>query len=144
MTTTRVTQRIQAPVDQVFRAIAEPARFCEIQPHITNVEFLSEEQTGVGTRFRETRDMDGRVATTELEITEWVDNERVRLVSDQGGTVWDSLFTVREAAGETELELVMEARAHKLAARLINPFIKGMIAKAIRKDFDQIKEYCER
>ncbi len=39
--------------------------------------------------------------------------------------------------------LIMDARAHSLLPRLMNPLIKGMIQKAIEKDMDTVKAYCE-
>jgi uncharacterized protein YndB with AHSA1/START domain len=79
------TRSIAAPVARVFETVAHIDRFQEAIPHITNVEFLTETHSGVGTRFRETRLMRGREASTELEVTEYVPDERVRLVSDAGG-----------------------------------------------------------
>ena len=46
------------------------------------------------TRFRETRVMKGREASTVLEVTEYESPRRIRLVSDEGGTIWDTVFTV--------------------------------------------------
>lgn len=70
--------------------------------------------------------------------------EEVRLVSDQGGTIWDTVFTTRPMGeGVVELEMVMDARAYKLPAKLLNPLIKGFIRKAIEKDLDAVKAHCE-
>ena len=88
--------------------------------------------------------MNGKKATTELEVTEFVENDRVRMVADSHGTVWDSLFTVKSAGESTDLELTMDARAHKLLPKLMNLLIKGMIQKAVEKDMDAVKTYCER
>ncbi len=113
-------------------------------PNIVSVSFLTEQHKGVGTRFRETRLMGKRKASTELEVTEYVENERIRLVSDQGGTIWDTVFTVQPApAGGVELKMVMDANAYKLAAKFFNPLIKGVIRKFIEKDMDGVKAHCE-
>jgi len=61
---------IKAPIELVFSRISDVHRFAEVSEDILEIEFLSEKTHGVGTRFRETRDMNGRRATTELEITE--------------------------------------------------------------------------
>ncbi len=113
-------------------------------PHIVNVEFLTEQRKGVGTRFRETRLMGKRKGSAELEVTEYVENERTRLVSDQGGTIWDTVFTVQPAAEGVELKMVMDANAYKLLAKLLNPLIKWMIRKFIEQDMDAVKSYCEQ
>lgn len=143
MAQTSVDRTIDAPVEQVFDTVAHIDRYAKAIPHITEVEFLTEQHEGVGTRFAETRVMRGRQATTTLEVTEYVENERVRLVADEGGTVWDTLFTFREAGSGTKLEMVMDARPHSLLARIVNPLTKGIIRKAIEGDMDAVKAYCE-
>ena len=93
-TNVTVTRRIDAPADVVFRAVAHIEQFSQAVPGILRVEFLSDVKSGVGARFRETRMMMGREASTELEVTEYVENERVRIVSEAGGALWDTVFTV--------------------------------------------------
>lgn len=135
---------INAPVDVVFKTVADISNFSKAIPHIVKVEMLSDVASGVGTRFRETRNMNGREASTELEVTEYEENDRVRLVCDTHGTVWDSVFTVKEMNGQTELKLVMDAKAYKMMSKFMNPLMKRMIQKALEKDMDAVKIYCER
>ena len=139
-----VQRTIEAPIDRVFRTVAHIEQLQQALPHIVRVELLSEVKTGVGTRFRETRLMKGREDTTELEVTEYVENERVRMVADSHGTVWDTVFAVTASEGVTTLTTTMDARPHKLLPRLVTPLIKGMIRKAVENDMDLIKELCER
>lgn len=134
---------INAPKELVFRTVSDISSFSEAVPDIVEVEFLTKQQSGAGTRFRETREMRGKKATTELEVTEFVENEHVRLVSEAGGTVWDSVFRVMDKNGNTELTLQMEARPKNIIARMMNVFIKGMISKALDKDMAAVKNYCE-
>lgn len=143
MTQTTVITKINASVEKVFSVIADCSQFSKAVPHIIKVEYLSENTTGLGTRFRETRLMGKREMSTELEVTEYSENEYVRMVSDQGGTIWDTLFTVIDHEGQTNLKVVMDARAYKFLARIFNPLIKGMIKKAIEGDMDAVKAYCE-
>ena len=138
-----VGRQIEAPIGDVFNTVADISRFSEAIPHIVNVEFLGDQQTGVGTRFRETRLMHGKEVATELEVTEYVENNRVRIVADSHGTVWDTVFTVTEENGGTLLTMTMEARPYKLSAKLMNPMIGGMIAKAVEADMDCVEKRCE-
>ena len=144
MASVTVSRRIDAPVDAVFRTVAHVERFSQAVPHILRVEFLSDVRSGVGARFRETRTMMGREASTELEVTEYVDNERVRIVSEAGGALWDSVFTVARNGETTELKLVMDARPQSMSARMTLPLIMGTVRKAIEQDMDAVKAFCER
>lgn len=144
MSRTTATRSIQAPLGLVFDTVANIENFRQVVPDILKVEFLSETKLGVGARFRETRRMGKREASTTLEVTEYVPNERIRLVSDQGGTIWDSVFTTRPLSpNEVELTLTMDANAYRLLAKLFNPLIKGMVRKALEKDMDAVKVWCE-
>ncbi len=140
-----VVQRdIEAPIDRVFRTVAHIEQFQQAVPHIVKVEFLSDVESGVGCRFRETRLMKGKEAITEVETTAYAANDRVRMVADSHGTVWDTVFAVTSVDGITTLTLSMDARPHKLLPRLINPLIKGMVARAVERDMDLVKEFCEK
>ncbi|HVH99764.1 MAG TPA: SRPBCC family protein [Enhygromyxa sp.] len=139
-----VTRLISAPVEAVFDAVAHIDRFSQVVPDIVRVEYVSEQKRGVGTRFRETRRMNGKEATVELAVTEYVENDRVRLVADSHGTVWDTLFTVAPSGGGTVLTMTMDAKAHKLLPKLLNPLIKGMVRKGVEQDMDAVKAFCER
>ena len=144
MANVTVTRRIDAPADVVFRTIAHVEQFSQAVPHILRVEFLSEVKSGVGARFRETRTMMGREASTELEVTEYVENERVRMVSEAGGALWGTVFTVAPDGERTGLKMVMDARPRTLSARMTVPLIIGMVRKAVEQDMDALKSFCER
>ena len=139
-----VTRTIAAPVDRVFNAVADIAQFSRAIPHIVRVEYVSDIRAGVGTRFRETRNMKGKEITTELEVTEWVANDHVRLLADSHGTAWDSVFAVRPEQGATVLTLTMDAIASGLIPRVVTFFIRGMVQQALEGDMDSVKAFCER
>lgn len=139
-----VSRIINAPVELVFNTVADIRNFSKAVPDIVDVEFLTDQKSGTGTKFRETREMNGRKASTELEVTEYKENIHIRLVADSHGTVWDSLFTVEETENGTKLMLVMDANAYKLLPKLMNPLMKYVIKKALIKDMDAVQTYCEK
>jgi len=134
---------IDAPIETVFDAIAHIDSFMRASPAIVGVEYLTERKRGVGTRFRETRRMGNREASTELEITEYDPPERVRLVSEAGGAVWDTLFAVRPTNNGTVLAMTMTATARNLISRLLLPLMRKPIARAIEDDLQAVKKWCE-
>ena len=138
-----VNRRIEAPVSVVFKTVADIREMSEALPHVVRYEFLTDSQVGAGTRFRETRLMNGKEATTELDVAEFVLNDHVRMVADSHGAVWDTTFSVAEQNGGTDLTVVMDARSYKLMAKIMNVLFKGMIAKAVERDMDLVKSYCE-
>jgi len=139
-----VSRSIKAPVDRVFQTVAHIENFSRAVPRVVKYEILSSIQTGVGTRFRETSRMNGKEQTTELEVTEYVPNDHVRMVADSHGVIWDSVFTVKPEQDHTALTCAMDARAYKFLPKLMYPLMYKMIAKAVATDMDSVKEFCEK
>jgi hypothetical protein len=138
-----ITKTIDAPISKVFNTVADIRSFSEAIPNIIDVEFLSDQKNGKGTRFKETREFNGREATTILEVTDYQEDQKIQLISDSGGTVWDSIFEVQPDNEATRLTLHMEARPHKWWAYLLNWFMKGIIKRAVERDMDAVKKFCE-
>ncbi len=143
MTRITVTRTIDAPVEAVFKTVADIRQFSKAVPHIVRFEFLSDVKSGAGTRFRETRLMKGKEMTTELEVTEYLENDRVRIVADTHGTVWDTVFAVKPEGGHTALTMTMDAKTDKWIPKIINFLISGMLKKAVERDMDLVKAFCE-
>ena len=68
----------------------------------------------------------------------------MRIVADSQGTVWDTLFTVKKEDDKTMLSTTMVAHTNNIFAKLINSMIRSIIAKAVEKDMDAVKVYCEK
>lgn len=144
MTRVIVTREIAAPPEVVFGAITDVEKLPETNPEIVAVELLTEQHSGPGTRFRETRRMGKKELVTELEVTELVENERARMVADTHGTIWDTTFTLQPSGAGTRLEIAMEARPHAFLPKLLNPLMKGFFKKGMEKHMDVFAEYCAR
>lgn len=143
MTQFNAWRTIDAPPEAVFDTVAHIDSFSDAIPSITNVEYLTDQTRGVGTRFRETRLFRNREGKTELEVTEYEPPSRVRLVSDAGGTIWDTLFTVTPSDTGTQLSMTMDARPYKFMARITTPLLSRVVGRAIERDMDAVVEYCE-
>ena len=137
------TRTIEAPLEFVFETISDVRNFRKAVPQIIKIEFLTDQQQGVGTRSRETRMMNGSEQTVDLEVAELVENQYVRMVSDAGGTIWDTLFKVSPSDGGVELTMQMDVKPYTLFARIMNFFIRGVVVKAVARDMDSVKSFCE-
>jgi hypothetical protein len=108
-----------------------------------SVEFLTQQKRGAGTRFREIRQTGGRKLATILEVAEYDPPRMVRLVSEAGGAFWDTVFTVRPANNGTVLAMEMVATPKNLLARIMLPVMRKPLTKAIEKDLNAVKQWCE-
>ncbi|MFT7680295.1 MAG: hypothetical protein ACI8QC_004301 [Planctomycetota bacterium] len=141
MTSIAAERVFKVSPESVFTAISDVPGLPNTNPEIVEVEILSTQTSGVGTRFRELRRMGKRELVTELELTEWDPPRSVRMLADTHGTVWDTLFTVSPVEGGTLLKLDMDARAHALLPRLLNPLMKGLFRKGLVKHLDALESY---
>ncbi len=137
------SRRVKAPLEKVFRTLATAEEFSRAVPGIKKIEFLTDKHYGAATRFRETRTRGSREAVAELTIRELVENERIRIAGDAGGTEWDTLFRVEPVDRETDVHLETTARPRGFFARLLTPLMLGMVRKALLADLDGVKQYCE-
>lgn len=143
MTTITVERSIQAPAEAVFAAVAEVEDLPEVVPEVTDVEFVTEATSGVGTRFVETRRQAGRDFVTELEITEHEPPRRVRMVAENRGTVWDTRFEIEDHGEGVLLRATLEARAEKITTRLRNKAMAPLLRKATQAHLDAVKAHLK-
>ncbi len=140
----RSERSIRAPVETVFGTIADATEYQKAIPAILSVEYLTEQQRGLGTIHRETREMQGKPMSVELEVTEFIEGEKIRFVTDMNGCVWDSTFAFRPSDAGTDLLLIMDALPHKFFAKVLNLLIKNIVQKGLDNDMDLVKKYCEQ
>ncbi len=143
MPTIVVERAIRASVSVIFDAVANIENLPNTSEDVVAIEFLSEQKSGVGTRFVETRNHKGKQMRTELEVTEYEHNSHARMVTDSHGTVWDTTFTVTPDGDEGRLRIAMDARGNHLFARAINVLTQSMFRKGMDKHIDAVKAYCE-
>jgi carbon monoxide dehydrogenase subunit G len=144
MATIVVVREINASADVVFATVADPRRFAQAISGVTKLDILSNTASGAGTRYRQSRTMKGQETTMEFAVTDYARNERVRIVNETHGTVWDSLFTVAPSGTGTRLAMRMETRSKPIVARWLMPLICLFITKAVEQDIQAVKSCCER
>lgn len=137
------SRTIRAPREEVFDVTAHIDNYVDVVPEITEVEFLTERRIGAGTRFRETRRFGRRAATTELEVTEYERPNRVRLVADEGGTIWDTTYTYLTTRDGTDIHLSMDVRPHTLLARLTSRLVRRLVVQGMERDLDAVRAHFE-
>lgn len=142
MKPTQAARVLSASPDDVFAVLANPEVAAEVIPCVVSSELLGGE--GVGMRFRETRAMGKRQMTMDFEVTEYDRPTHLRVVCDDHGTLWDSSFDLRAVGGGTELSISMDARAHQLLPRLLNPLMKPLFKNGLVKHLDALEAHFSK
>jgi len=135
---------INAPPDRVFRTVADPEEFHRAIPDGVKVEYLTAQHSGVGTRFRATRMNRGKPTAFDQEVVEYVPGKHIRMDNETHGTLWIGMFDVAVKDGQSVLTLTMDSRAERWLPRILTRLIAPMVQKALEKDMNAVKTYCER
>jgi hypothetical protein len=116
---------------------------------VERIELLTRGPFAVGTRWRETRVAAGRSETEEMLVVEAEAPGRFVLELSRGERVARVVTTlVHAGAGETDVEVSLEAEPHDVAGRLVGAFFGVLAARAVlaalNRDLDDLARWCER
>ncbi len=131
-----VTETIAAPCERVFALATDLAAAPERIAGIESVEMLSDGPFGVGTRWRESRKMMGKLATEEMWITACDPPRSYTAEAESCGCHYVSTLTFEpggESTGQTtQATFTFEGRPTTLLARLMTP-LQGLMVGSLRK-----------
>lgn len=138
----------RSPTD-VFRAATDLAHAQEWMPDLVDIEPLDEEPLHVGYRWRETRRLGRRHATSTIEIVELHGPDqgeapfRYAARSDAMGIDALYRYTFTPDGEGTEVRLEAEVRPRNLLARLLVPMIVRAMESADGDQLQRLKEALE-
>ena len=139
-----VAATIAADPDRVYEAIIAIERLPETSPDTVSVEFLGEQRSGPGTRFRETRQMGKNTRDFDLELTECDASARTaRFVAETDGTVWDTRMEGAEEGSGSRVQFTMEAHTPSWLKSFLFGLMRGVFRNAMNKQVVALKAHCE-
>lgn len=143
-----VNAQIDAPIEAVWKTITNFENSAEFISGITKIEVLHKPDIGqVGFKWRETRMMFGKEAAEDMWITEIIENQHYDVDAQSHGTKYSSRISVQEKSGGTFINMKFTGQPLTLTAKIMSkimmPFFKGSMVKALQKDMDDIKVYVE-
>jgi hypothetical protein len=143
----KVTRQVAAPRERTFAVVSDFANAAENVEAITHLEVLTPGPVGVGTRFRETRTMFGRPATEEMTVAHWDPPHSYTLKAESHGARYTTVFSFREKAGGTEVEMDFQAVPITFGAKVMGVLFKFMTKKMVEtcgKDLEDLARAVER
>jgi hypothetical protein len=143
-----VTRIVKAPAARVFRIIADIPNWPKIVTAIESTDVLSGEPVGVGTHFRETRRMFGRLASEDMHVAALESPTRLLLTAESNGAHYLTEHLVEAINGSTaKMTLRFKAIPETTMARLMSRLMGFMIPKLRRmleRDMGDIAAAAER
>lgn len=147
MTAITIGRDIAAPADVVWVLMTDIDGWAETVGGIKAVERTDGGNGfGVGTAWKETREMFGRESTEPMAVTAIEEGRSYTVESDSRGTHYRSVMRVEPTADGCHLSLDFGAEAQSLSARLmgvVGRLFEGSVKKAMLADLDDIAAAAE-
>ncbi len=139
---------INAPIDKVFEYFSDIRKAEECINGIDKIEILSDEKSGSGLKWRETRTMFGEKATEVMWVTAFSPPVSYSVDAESHGMKYHSTYTFSEEGKGTSVEMVFEGTPVSFGAKLTSPIFgvmfKGATKKALQKDMQDLKDLLEK
>jgi carbon monoxide dehydrogenase subunit G len=136
MTTVTVTNKLEAPVDQVFAAFTDIEHNAGRVSGIKNVEVLS---TG---EF-----LMGRLDDAEMEVTAFEKGRHYTITHYKAGAKIDTVFAFAPEGDATQVSITFALENQGLPPGLLSPVswaIAGKVKEALSKDLSDMKKSVEK
>ena len=146
MTAVTVTNKLEAPVDQVFAAFIDIEHNAGRVSGIKGVELLTTGEFCRGTRWRETREVMGRLDDAEMEVTAFEKDRGYTITHHKGGAKIDTVFTFAPDGEGTAVGITFALENHGMPPGLLSPVswaIAGNVKEALPKDLGDMKKSGE-
>ena len=147
MATVTVSNQIAAPVHRVFQF------FTDIEsgtPHVSGIkqiEMLTPGRFGLGTRWRETREVLGFTDSAEMEITSFERDKTYTITHHKAGVRIDTVFWFEPVRDGTKVSIECEIDSAGLPPGFLTPLnwaIAGKVRDVIGHDLADLKASLEQ
>ncbi|MGD8404620.1 MAG: SRPBCC family protein [Anaerolineales bacterium] len=138
MTTFEMTEWVARSPKEVFQFVTDSANAPKVSDSVTRMEKLTDGTVGVGTRYRETRLMDGKEQQTELEVVAFENGSRYSVRNETQGieTIYEYMFRSEEEGTRINLACNVNAKGLKKA---IVPVVINILKKEDGNHLQQLK-----
>jgi uncharacterized protein YndB with AHSA1/START domain len=147
MATVKVSSRIAAPVERVFQILTDIEHGPEHVSGIKKIERLTPGGFSLGTRWRETREILGRLDDAEMEVTAFELNRTYTITHHKAGIRIDARFTFEPVAGGTTVSIEFGLGHQGLPPGLLSPLewaIASKVRDVLTHDLADLKDSVEK
>jgi hypothetical protein len=142
MATVQVSNQFTAPVERVFQHFTDVERAPVHVSGIRMTEMLTTCPLGLGTRWRETRNILGVEDSAEMEVTAFIRNRTYTLTHHKAGVRIDTVFRFDPSPDGTTVSIEFELGTHGLPPGLLAPLnwaIEGKVRDVLAHDLADLK-----
>lgn len=127
---------------QVFDFVTASENAPKVVSSVVSMVKLTEGPVRVGTRYRETRLMNGKEAQAELEVVDFEPGQRYVMKNVTEGIETIYRYTFKQENGGTRVDLVCELSASGLK-KLMLPMVASILKKEDGDHLQRLKQAAE-
>lgn len=127
---------------QVFDFVTASENAPKVVSSVVSMVKLTEGPVRVGTRYRETRLMNGKEAQAELEVVDFEPGQRYAMKNVTEGIETIYRYTFKQENGGTRVDLVCELSASGLK-KLMLPMVASILKKEDGDHLQRLKQAAE-
>ena len=137
-----MSEWISRPPKEVFDFITTSDNAPKVVPSVKSMVKLTEGPVRVGTRYRETRLMNGKEAHAELEVVAYEPNQKYAMKNVTEGIETVYRYTFHPEGDGTRVDLVCEVKAGGLK-KLMLPMVVSILKKEDGDHLQRLKNALE-
>jgi len=137
-----MSERISRPPKEVFDFITLSDNAPKVVPSVKSMVKLTDGPVRIGTRYRETRLMNGKEQSAELEVVAYEPNQKYAMKNVTEGIEIVYRYTFHPEAGGTRVDLVCEVKASGLK-KLVLPMVASILKKEDGDHLQRLKRVLE-
>ena len=142
MTGFNMNEWVARPPKDVFEFITASENAPKIVNSVTSMVKLTEGPARVGTRYRETRLMNGKEQQAELEIVEFEPTRKYAVQNVTSGIETTYRYNLQPERDGTRIDLVCEVKA-KGIKKLMLPLVASILKKEDGDHLQRVKKVLE-
>ena len=146
MATVTVNDEIGAPLERVFAMFTDLESAARHVAGIKGIEMLTPGGFRLGTRWRETREVLGRLDTADMEVTAFEKNHAYTITHYKGGARVDTVFSFAPSDHGTNVSISFGLDGLGLPTGLVAPVtwaIAGKVRDVLSHDLADLKRTLE-
>lgn len=137
-----LTESIARPPKEVFEVLSNPTRAAEFLDNIKESKQLTDGPIAVGTKFRETRVVNGKEASADLLVSVYEPDSRIGISTEAEGITVAYNYHLSPQDDGTRLTWACELEASGLR-RMMLPMVAAIMKKEDGNHLRQLKSYLE-
>jgi uncharacterized protein YndB with AHSA1/START domain len=127
---------------EVFEVLSNPTLAAEFLDNIKESRQLTDGPIAVGTKFRETRVVNGREATADLLVSAYEPNTHIGISTEAEGIKVEYHYHLFPEEGGTRLTWTCELEATRLRKMML-PMVAAIMKREDGNHLKQLKAYLE-